>query len=302
MLNILGVGVGIALLSTGAICLDQAVHTTASGYEDATCLAKAGENQTSDYCRYEDSKSGFCYQYVSCCDYPVMSYSKAQPSNVSGVKMSMRARACSASNPCAAFYEWLKSDSATIQNPDKSSVTFPCKFNTAKLDKNWESTNYCVALFISFGPLLSGVGWCGVVSSSAEYPTLRDNDEKNQRLRPLWIVLIIAGPLATLACCFANRAPKPEPTSQPPASQAPHQSTPAPAIPLTYSKHAAGESAAPVGPPTQLHIPGGPGHAFPLGTPAQLQSAPVPPLAVYYSGWQDPAAAKPAAAGLSGSA
>jgi hypothetical protein len=229
-LNFLGVAIGVIFLCVGAIYLDQAVHSISGGYEDALCIAKAGQNLTSDYCKYEDSQTGFCYQYVSCCDHPVIAYPKIQASNVSGIQLTMRARACATSKPCAAFYEWLKLDSlTTIQSTDKiQNVAFPCKYNTARLVKNFESTNYCgLSRFQVFGPLESGTGWCGVVSSSAEYPTLQDADAKNQQLKPLWIILIVAGPCVVLACYLANRAPKPGNAAAQPESQAASQPTPA---------------------------------------------------------------------------
>jgi hypothetical protein len=101
--------------------------------------------------------------------------------------MNMRARACSASNPCAAFYEWMKKDPLTVQstNPAQTpSLRFPCKYNTARLVKNFESSNHCgLTKFQTFGPLEHGEGWCGVVSSSAEYPTLRDADDRSDHSR-----------------------------------------------------------------------------------------------------------------------
>ena len=229
-LNFIGIAIGVILLIVGAIYLDQAVHSISGGYEDALCIAKAGENLTSDYCKYEDSQTGYCYKYVSCCDHPVMAYPKIQASNVSGLQLTMRARACATSNPCSAFYEWLKTDSSTtIPSTDKTQRAFPCKYNTARLVKNFESSNYCgLTRFQVFGPLESGTGWCGVVSSSAEYPTLQDADDNNQRLKPLWITLIVAGPCLVLACCLANRVQKPGDAAPPPASQA-AASLPAPA-------------------------------------------------------------------------
>jgi hypothetical protein len=162
-LNFLGVAIGVIILCVGAIQLDQTIHVISGGYEDALCIAKAGESLTSDYCKYEDSETGFCYKYVSCCDYPVMAYRKIQAPNVSGTQLTMRARACAASKPCAAFYEWLKTDSSTTvkstETTQNASLAFPCKYNTAKLVQNFESSNYCGASrFQVFGPLESGTG------------------------------------------------------------------------------------------------------------------------------------------------
>jgi hypothetical protein len=239
----------------GAIYLDQAVHTNAGGYEDATCIAKAGEVQTSTY--QVSGKYGGD-DYVPCCDYPVMSYSKSQStsSDASGVKLVMRARACSIEKPCPAFYDWLRSDSATTQSTDKqnSSITFPCKINTAKIDKNYQSVAFCPPS-VAIGPLLAGAGWCGVVSSSAEYPTLRDVDDRNQRLLPLWIGLIVAAPIVSIGCFLANldwKRSKPQP--------------------LTTSQHNPAPESAPPCIPAQLQITSMPADAAATGQLALIEA------------------------------
>jgi hypothetical protein len=206
MRGVLASGIGVVLLSVGGSNLDQTLHSFSGGYEDASCIAKSGENRTNNYCRYQ-AKGGGCLQYSTCCDYRVMIYSERQPSTGVSSEMIMHARACSALSPCAAFYEWLKSDPTTSPR-DESTIIFPCKYNTAKLDKNFDSSNYCGASrFVTFGPITAGEGWCGVVSSAAEFPSLLDADDYNQRLKPLWITLIIIGSISIiLGCGCALRA------------------------------------------------------------------------------------------------
>jgi hypothetical protein len=117
----------------------------------------------------------------------------------------------------------------TALERDQSTITFPCKYNTAKLVKNSESSNYCgSSKLASFDHLTAGEGWCGVVASANEFPALRDADSSNQRFKPLWITLIIAGGIAILTGCgCALRAavnydfgapPSEEPASAPGAS------------------------------------------------------------------------------------
>jgi hypothetical protein len=219
----------------GGIFLDQSLRAISEGYEDASCTVKAGEGLTVDYCEYfgstEPSIKRHCFSSVTCCDYPVMVKSNIQPVNLSSAdNLTMRARACSASDPCGAFYKWLKTATAQItSNPQSPSLSIPCKYNSAKLNKSDEDS-YCgmntFHQLLSVGPLLAGEGWCCVLSTTAEYPTIRDLDALNQRLKPLWIFLILLGPLFPLAAglsCYLStrqRTPPPAPADTVPA--APH--------------------------------------------------------------------------------
>ncbi len=276
--------------------MDQAVHTTSGGYEDASCIAKAGEIITGDYCQYGGPYDG-CLKFYTCCDYPVIAYPKSQLSNGPGVNLTMRGRACSTSNPCAAYYEWLKKDPSTIQNnvdSQNSSLTFPCKYNTGKVGTSFEALNYCAVR--SIGPLLAGEGWCSVVSSSAEYPVLRDTDDKNQRLKPLWITFLVLGPLVTAACCIANRARKQAPATSHPES--PPGSGPAPAhqhFPTFEPVHA---------PFPPVTLPPAPTPPRPSPPPVEWPAHPAAPpaaAAAAAAGWPG-TSANPSAAHWSGSA
>jgi hypothetical protein len=154
----------------------------------------------------------------------------------------MRARACSASDPCGAFYKWLKTDPTTAQStsdPQSPSLSLPCKYNPAKLNQS-DDTSYCgMSTFyrlLSVGPILAGEGWCGVLSTTAEYPAIRDIDAQNQRLKPLWIFLILLGPIFPIAAgvsCYLSTRGRP-PSSAPPAtvSADPHIASHAAALPL----------------------------------------------------------------------
>jgi hypothetical protein len=116
----------------------------------------------------------------------------------------MPARICSKS--CSAFYGWLANSTQYKPIILLLSLSFPCKYSPENLSDSGAlsgaAQQYCGNIgrtgLISFVPFSSAAGWCTVVTSS-EFTVLITDDTAQQKLKPVYITLVVLGPILLAA-------------------------------------------------------------------------------------------------------
>ena len=170
-------------LIVGAIYLARVVNPVAfSSFLNANCSVQATGGNPYQFCTGGGSQNTpqTCYM---CCNYAARVFlSSAYVFN-----LSLTHRQCQATgdSPCEAYYNSL----AAVGKPDNAGLTFPCKYSSDS-GVSYQCSTYNMQAVGYAGQLA-----CGNLMTIQEFNQLQSESSEIKNLEPLFIFLIILGPV-----------------------------------------------------------------------------------------------------------